>query len=113
MSFALGLTVWRVFPYLENHARDLSTVRRMKWATVAIAFLTVAVPALPRRAILENFEFGLFDGRTAYVIGKSKDELLLYAPDEAARPRYRVRKDAPGLSLEPGGRKLFEGLTRP
>ena len=38
-----------------------------------------------------------FDNRTGFVIGDAGDELLVYAPGEEGRPRFRMRRDAPGL----------------
>ena len=73
----------------------MSTLRTMKWGT-ASSFLIVAVAVAPRRAIWDSFAVATFDNHTALVIGTTRDELLLYAPNEPGRPRFRVRKDAPG-----------------
>jgi serine/threonine-protein kinase len=108
LSFALGVVVWRVFPYLEKAATDASTCRAMRWGTLAIAVLVVTLAVAPRRAVWDSFAVALFDNHTALVIGTTRDELLLYAPNEPGRPRFRVRKDAPGLKLTGETRALFD-----
>jgi protein kinase-like protein len=107
LSFALGLAIWRLFPKLEENHADASTLRVMKWATLGLAILIVAVVVAPRRVIWDSFAVVTFDNHTALVIGTTQDELLLYAPDEPGRPRFRVRRDAPGLRLTGETRALF------
>ena len=97
LSFALGLVIWRLFPKLEESQTDAPTLRVMKWATLGLAVLIVAVAVAPRRAIWDSFAVATFDNHTALVIGTTREELLLYAPNEPGRPRFRIRKDAPGL----------------
>jgi serine/threonine-protein kinase len=108
LSFALGLVIWRLFPKLEESQIDVSTLRVMKWATLGLAVLIVAVAVAPRRAIWDSFAVATFDSHTALVIGTTRDELLLYAPNEPGRPRFRVRKDAPGLRLTGETKALFD-----
>ena len=43
LSFALGLVIWRLFPKLEESQKDAPTLRVMKWATLGLAVLVVAV----------------------------------------------------------------------
>jgi hypothetical protein len=112
LSFVLGLAIWRLFPRLEASDTDVSTLRVMKWATLGVALLVVAVAVAPRRAIWDSFAVATFDNHTALVIGTTRDELLLWAPNEPGRPRFRVRKDAPGLRLTGETRALF-GDIRP
>lgn len=109
LSFVLGLVAWRLFPYLEKGGTDASTLRAMRWGTVAVALLVVAMAVVPRRAVWDSFAVASFDSHTASVIGTTRDELLLYAPNEPGRPRFRVRKDAPGLKLTGETRALFAG----
>lgn len=113
LSFLLGLAAWRWFPRLEKRLDDPSTVRNLKWATLALAFLVVTMAALPRPLIREYFEVVLFQNQAAVVIGTSNDELLLYAPDTADRSRRRVRKDDPGLQRTGLTRRLFEPVQDP
>ena len=80
----------------------------MKWATLGLAVLIVAVAVAPRRAIWDSFAVATFDNHTALVIGTTREELLLYAPNEPGRPRFRIRKDAPGLRLTGETRALFD-----
>ena len=111
LSFSLGIVVWRLFPYLEEGATDTATLRAMKWGTIALAIVVVAMPVAPRRAVWESFAVASFDNHTALVIGTTRDELLLYAPNEPGRPRFRVRKDAPGVRLTGETRALFDPDT--
>ncbi len=111
LSFSLGLVAWRLFPHLEKGTTDMSTLRTMKWGTVAVALLVVAVAVAPRRAVWDSFAVASFDNHTALVIGTTGDELLLYAPNEPGRPRFRVRKDAEGVRLTGETRALFDSGT--
>jgi tRNA A-37 threonylcarbamoyl transferase component Bud32 len=108
LSFALLLVIWRLFPKLEESQIDAPTLRVMKWATLGLAVLIVAVAVAPRRTIWDSFAVATFDNHTALVIGTTRDELLLYAPNEPGRPRFRVRKDAPGLRLTGETKALFD-----
>ena len=63
MSFVLGLLTWRWFPYLERRLVDASTVRLMRWATIGVAFLAVAITFPPRRVLWESFEIAEFQTR--------------------------------------------------
>ena len=107
-KLALGLVIWRLFPKLEESQKDAPTLRVMKWATLGLAVLIVAVAVAPRRAIWDSFAVATFDNHTALVIGTTREELLLYAPNEPGRPRFRIRKDAPGLRLTGETRALFD-----
>ena len=107
LTFSLGLVVWRLFPHLEKGTPDMSTLRTMKWGTASVALLVVAVAVAPRRAVWDSFAVASFDNHTALVIGTTRDELLLYAPNEPGRPRFRVRKDAEGVRLTGETRALF------
>ena len=83
----------------------------MKWGTIAIAFLVVAMAVAPRRAVWESFTIASFEKRPALVIGTAGEYYLLYAPDESNRPRFRVSKkdaDAMNLQLTAETRALFE-----
>jgi hypothetical protein len=108
LSFALGFAAIRWFPRLERSARDPSAVRLLKWATVIVAFATIAAAAFPRRLVWDSFDLVVFENRPALVIGRSGEELLLYDPGTAERSHSRVRADAPGLERTGQTRKLFE-----
>jgi hypothetical protein len=108
LSFGLGLAAWRWFPRLERRSSEITTLRSLRWSTLAVAFLVVAITVSPRRAIWESFALASFDNRPVLVIGTTEEELLLYAPDEANRPRFRVARDAPGLRLTGETRALFD-----
>lgn len=97
VSFLLGLAAWRWFPRLEKKVQDASRVRFLKWATLAVAFLVIALEVFPRRIVWERFEVVLFENRPAFVLGSSTDELFLYAPRGNETMRGRVRKNAATL----------------
>jgi len=111
LSMLLGLAAWRLFPPLERRTSNPSSVRILKWATAAVAFVAVASDVMPRRILWETYPVVEFENRTALVIGNTGDqpgdELLLYAPDEPGRPRQRVRRDAAGLKHLNETRSLF------
>ena len=108
LSFLLGLAAWRWFPRLEARVDDPSTLRLMKVGTLAVAFLTVALPVITRRAVWENYSVAVYDSRPTLVLGGTAQELLLYASDEAGRPHFRVRRDDPRLRLTGETRALFD-----
>jgi serine/threonine-protein kinase len=108
LSFALGFAAIRWFPRLERSAKDPSAVRLLKWATVVVAFATIAAAAFPRRLVWDSFDLVVFENRPALVIGRSGEELLLYDPGTAERSHSRVRADAPGLERTGQTRKLFD-----
>jgi hypothetical protein len=110
VSFFLGLTVWFWFPRLEARASELSHVKTMKWATLIVAFLIVAVEAGVRPFIWDPREVVVLNNQPAFVIGSSDDELLLFNPAKGERRSFRVRKDAPGLRRNVTARALFDAL---
>jgi serine/threonine-protein kinase len=107
VSFVLGLAAWRWFPHLERRSEDGAIVRLMKRSTLLVAFLVVAQEVVPRRFVWDDFTVAKYDNHAALVIGTTEEELLLYAPDEPDRPRFRVRRDASGLELTGDTRPLF------
>ena len=108
LSFGLILAVWRWWPRLEQRSDDVSAVRRMKWATIALAFVVVATAVAPRRIAFERFEVVLYENRQSFVIGSKGDELLLYAADKVDTVRRRVRRDAPELIRTNTARALVD-----
>jgi hypothetical protein len=108
LSFVLGLAVWQWFPSMEQRADDASRVRVLKWATVGVAFMVVAMAIAPRRFIFDRFEVVAFDNQPAFVIGTSNEELLLYSPQGDRRKQWRVRKDATTLRRTDTSAKIFD-----
>jgi hypothetical protein len=108
LSVLLGIASWRWFPPLERRTKDPSSVRLLKWGTLAVAFMTLAFAAAPRRILWERFPVVTFDNRVGFVIGTVGDELLVYAPSEPGRPRVRIRRDATGLRRTGEIRFLFD-----
>ena len=108
LSFALLFAVWRWCPRLEQRADDVSTVRRMKWATIALAVLVVACAMAPRRISYDRFDVVMYENHPSLVIGAKGEELLLYSADTIDTDRRRVRRDTPGLILTTKTRKLVE-----
>ena len=108
LSFLLVLAVLWLFPRFEKDAVDPARVRALKWSTVVVAFLTVAMAITPRRFIWENFEVVTFENQTAFVIGNNREELLLYYPYNDTPKHRRVRADAPALQRTGTRARIFE-----
>jgi serine/threonine-protein kinase len=111
LSMLLGLAVWRWFPRLEARAAEPSTVRLLKWGTVAVAFIVVAWDVMPRRILWEQHQRAQFGNRSGFVIAsrveEPKDEVLLYFPDEPGRPSEKMPRVTNGLTYPGGSRSLF------
>jgi hypothetical protein len=103
LSIFLGFASWYWFPPLERRAKDPSIIQILKWGTVAVAFITLAFAAAPRRILWERFPVVTFDNRIGFVIGSVGDEALVYAPSEPGRPKVKRRAD----TLEPTGETRF------
>jgi hypothetical protein len=103
LSILLSVVSWYGFPPLERRAKDPSTIQVLKWGTLAVAFITLAFAAAPRRVLWERFPVVEFDNRIGFVISNVGDEALVYAPSEPGRPRVRRRAD----TLEPTGETRF------
>jgi hypothetical protein len=110
LSFTLGVAAWLWFPRLEKRASDPYRVRTLKWAALVVAFLVIAVEAVPRPIIWDLREVVLFENQPAFVIGTSNEELLLYKPAPGERTSLRVRKDAAGLRRNVASRALFDSI---
>ncbi|MCH7747829.1 MAG: serine/threonine protein kinase [Acidobacteria bacterium] len=108
LSFVLGLATWRWFPYLERRVGDASTVRLMRWATIGVAFLAVAITFIPRRLLWESFEIAEFQARQMYVVGSTDSELLLYDPRGTDHPFERVSTADPEVRRTGLNWPLFE-----
>ena len=108
LSFVLGLAVWFWFPHLEKRAPDPGRVRTLKWAACVIASFAILLEACSRPAIWDQREVVMFQNQTAFVIGTSEDELLLYDPAKGKRRPMRVRQDAPGLRRNVARVALFQ-----
>jgi tRNA A-37 threonylcarbamoyl transferase component Bud32 len=102
LVFLLGFAIVRWFPKWERAAEDVSVVRMLKWATVALAFVAVASATLTRRLVWEKFPEVLLDSQPAHVIAQSGNEVLLFTAGVDG-PNRRVRADSP--SLQRVGRK--------
>jgi serine/threonine protein kinase len=108
LSFILLFAAWRWFPRLERRSEDASTIKLMKWATVAVAVVAIILAVFPRRLIWDNFEEVVFENRPSLVIATNSEELLLFATDSPEWMRRRIRKDAPNLLRTGITRRLFE-----
>ena len=98
LSFVLLFTVWRWWPRLERRAEDISFVRGMKWAPIAISVLVLVCATAPRRFVWERFPGVLYKNQPSFVIGTNAEELLLYKPDTASATARRVRMDSPDVA---------------
>jgi serine/threonine-protein kinase len=111
LSMLLGLAVWRWFPKLEGRSKEPSTIRLLKWGTVAVAFIVVAWDVMPRRVIWETYPRIQFEKRMGLVIGSVGENpggvVLLYFPEESERPRRRVPRNSTDLKYLDGSRSLF------
>ena len=107
LSFLLVLAIWRWFPWFEQGAADADRVRLLKWAAIAVTSLVIATGTAPWRLVWEQFEVVAFENRSAFVIGSSNDELLLYYPYAEDSKHRRVRRDAPALVRGRAQAKLF------
>ena len=108
LSFILLRAAWRRFPRLEWTVGNASTLRVMRWATVAVAFFVVAEFALFRLVVFELFDVVEFQNRPAFVIGSTEDELLLYDHRAAGSPSWSVPRDDPALRGTGTTGRLFE-----
>jgi hypothetical protein len=108
LSFLLGLAAWKWFPRLEERTADASRVRLLRWATVVIAFMVVAMAVVPRRFIWDKFEVVMFENQRAFVIGESNNEVLLYSPQGDERKRWRVPRNAPRLQRTGTTARIFD-----
>ena len=108
LCFLLMFAVYRWWPRLEQRADDVSAVRRMKWAAIALTLLVVASAVAPRRIAYDQFEVVLYKNRRTFVIGSKGDELLLLATDGVDTARRRVRADSPELVRNGDTRPLVE-----
>jgi hypothetical protein len=75
-----------------------------------VAFLVIALEAVPRPIIWDLREVVLFENQPAFVIGTSNEELLLYKPAPGERKSLRVRKDAAELRRNVASRALFDSI---
>jgi Protein kinase domain len=108
LSFILLFAAWRWFPRLERRSEDTSTIKAIKWATVAVAVLVIMMAVVPRRLVWDNFEEVVFENRPSLVIATNSEELLLFATDSPEWTRRRIRKDASNLLRTGITRRLFE-----
>ena len=103
----LVLAIWRWFPSFEQGAADADRVRLLKWAAIVVTSLVIATGTAPWRLVWEQFEVVTFENRSAFVIGSSSDELLLYYPYAGDSKHRRVPRDAPALVRGRAQAKLF------
>lgn len=112
LSMLLGLAVWKWFPRLEGRTTESSTVRFLKWGTLAVAFIVIIWDVMPRRILWEQYPIARFGNRLGFVIASTGedpgDEVLLYFPDEPGRPSLRRRRDTDDLTIPGGSRLLFD-----
>ena len=107
ISFALGFAAWKWFPVLEARAKVLSTVRALRWATVGLALLMVAVSVMPRRFVWDDFEVVQDQKRRAFVLADRGEQLLLYLSDPPGQPLRRVSAASGALERTGARQPLF------
>ena len=91
LTLVLILALWRWWPSFERRSDDPATLRRMKWACVALSIVIVVAAIGPRRFAWERFDVVVYKNRDCYVIGEKGDDLLLYVAGatDTVRPRAR------------------------
>ena len=108
LSLGLGIAVWRLFPRKGQEASDLLTTRIIRWATISICLLSVALAVLPYRIVWAKFPIVTLDDQRLYVLEENDESLLLYDPyaiNLADRTRVvprndqRVTSSGPALGL--------------
>ena len=112
LAVGLGALLLRGFPDWERQAKDVTPVRSMKWATVAIVVVTLAAAVVPHKVLWEPFEVVEYGGMEFYVIGSSDEELQLFTP-RSPGARERVLLSDPDLVRPRQFRKLFEVRAAP
>ena len=112
LAVGLGALLLRGFPDWEKLAKDVTPVRAMKWATVAIVVVTLAAAVVPHRVLWERFEVVEYGDTDFYVVGSSDEELQLFTP-RSPGGRERVSVSDPDLVRPRQFRKLFEVREAP
>ena len=104
----IGLLLGLWIPGLETRVVDARTVRLVKSAALVVAVITLAMAAAPRRIVWDAFEVVRFEGREAFVVGVTADEVFLVAPLVRDRTFGLVARDHPGLQRTGAVRRIFE-----
>lgn len=107
VSFALGFAAWKWFPVLEKRAKVQSPIRALRWATVGMALLMVAISVIPRRFVWDDFEVVQYEKRRAFVLASRGELLLLYLADSPGQPLRRVSATAAALERTGSRHSLF------
>jgi hypothetical protein len=94
ITFVLILAAWRWWPGFERRSDDVSTVRVLKAASIALAVVIVLCAVAPRRLAFERFAFVMFQNRPSFVIGTKDEELLLFVTNSVGTVRPHVRRDS-------------------
>ena len=113
LAVGLGAVLWRGFPDWEKLAKDVTPVRSMKWATIAIIVVTLAAAVVPHRVLWEPFEVVEYSGTEFYIVGSSDEELQLFSPRSPDRAHLRVSLGDDELVRTQQFRKLFQARAAP
>ena len=108
LALVIGLLVALWMPGLETRVVDARTVRTLKWATVVVALMTLAMAGASRRIVWEDFEVVRFEGRDAFVVASASNEVFLVAPADRAGTYGRAASDHPALERTQTVRRIFE-----
>ena len=104
----LGVVIWKWFPDWERRAQDVSTVRLMKWASLAVVFVALSAAVVPHRVLWGYFDVVQYHGEEVFVVGSSDEERMLFDPHASEQAHWSVPAGDPDL-LETGEtRKLFQ-----
>jgi len=113
LATLLGAAVWRWFPAWEQRVDNVAPVRLMKWATLAIIVVSLAVAVVPHRVLWELFEVVEYQSEEFYVVGASDADLQLFNPRATERARRRVSQGDPSLVRTGASRTLFDQGVEP
>jgi hypothetical protein len=96
LSFLLIVAALVWLPRLARRAAEPANIRTLSWGVLALAFVVMLGPTVPRRFLFERFRVMEYAGRPMPEIGRSGTDLLLF--DRTRRVTLRVRHDASVLT---------------
>lgn len=92
LTFGLLSAALYVFPALARQRADRASLRPFVWIAITVAALAVGSTAVTRRLAWDRFEQVLYENRSAFVIGSSDVDLLLYSPSQPELGTVRVSR---------------------
>ena len=103
--------IWAtLFPWLERRALARKRLALARWGSLAWILALLVLLTLPWRILNDSAERMTIDGRPAYLLDETDDELLAFRPDRGFAEIVSVTGDAEIRRLGVRGH-LFEGAT--